>query len=303
MKNKILPAALSVCLLFASCKAHNTVKIDEAFVEGGTMIIGNGTYFKEYEYNTADLYASRYEYSWGLLAQVINYGIEHKDLEIKNNKLYPLSGSFPDFSKVILDFSKLSQFINSDTAELSAAAGYEDYPVHSIAWFGIPYILNIMSRMNNYTPCYETVTWKTIEGADGYRLPTFEEWEFLARGGMQSAGYIYSGSNDDGEIGWFTSNSEGTVHKGGLKKPNELGLYDMSGNVNEFTTEIGKPVMIAPEVTLLTANSLWRGGSYNSSPVSTFEFRQNINFPDYFLPFADVGFRTVRTAKISISGR
>lgn len=67
-----------------------------------------------------------------------------------------------------------------------------------------------------------------------FRLPTEAEWEFAARGGNLSQGYKYSGSNNIDEVGWCGDNSEERSHKVGEKMPNELGLYDMSGNVYEW---------------------------------------------------------------------
>lgn len=67
-----------------------------------------------------------------------------------------------------------------------------------------------------------------------FRLPTEEEWEYAARGGSRSNGYKYAGSNNINSVAWYYDNSGNCTHNVGMKHPNELGLYDMCGNVYEW---------------------------------------------------------------------
>ena len=108
-----------------------------------------------------------------------------------------------------------------------------NYPVEKVSWYDAVEFCNALSEYLGYEPVYtrdgSSVTWN--ENANGFRLPTVEEWRYAARGGQN---YEYSGSNNLDSVGWYGPNSKNTTHPVAQKKPNGYGLYDMSGNVREW---------------------------------------------------------------------
>jgi formylglycine-generating enzyme required for sulfatase activity len=121
----------------------------------------------------------------------------------------------------------------------------------------------------------ETVSWNDaqefisrLNAATGkqYRLPTEAEWEFAARGGNQSKGYKYSGSHNIFDVAWYGDNSGSQTHPVGTKLPNELGIYDMSGNVWEWCNDWYGTYPASSQQSPMGASSgsyrVFRGGSW-----------------------------------------
>ena len=138
------------------------------------------------------------------------------------------------------------------------------YPVESVSWNDCKEFVSRLSSLTGRT----------------FRLPTEAEWEYAARGGNQSRHYKYSGSDNIGNVAWHAGNSGSSTHAVGTKSPNELGIYDMSGNVWEWCSDwygdYSAGAQTNPQGPSSGSRRVLRGGScYNSARYCRVSSRGN----------------------------
>ncbi len=191
---------------------------------------------------------------------------------------------------------------SSKSADGSAPSEGSLQPVVNVTWRNAVVWCNAASEMEGLDPVYvyDGVAVKEAEdnsvtagngkaekatvvsNANGYRLPTNDEWQFAAKGGDD---YGYSGSDDIDAVAWYEVNSDVTTHDVGKKDSNGYGLYDMSGNVWEWIQNINS-----------ATDRIVKGGSYLDENLTYFMYSHNGN-ADIVTVFPNVGIRLVRSAQ------
>ena len=132
-----------------------------------------------------------------------------------------------------------------------------------------------------------------------FRLPTEAEWEFAARGGNKSHGFLFAGSNKIDEVAWYANNNDNTTHPVKTKKPNELGLYDMSGNVweccNDWYGVYSSNSQINPKGPNMGIGHVGRGGSWYDGSRHSRVSSRGYSKPD--IHYSSLGFRLALDAE------
>ena len=266
MTMKFLDSNKSV---LASVEIYNSGAEDMVFVEGGTFVSTESNYYGK-GVTIDSFYIGKYE--------------------VTQKEWVEVMGSNPSYFKG------------------------DNLPVESVSWYDCVEYCNKRSIKESLTPVYNidknkkdpnnsngydnikwtvTVNWSV----NGYRLPTEAEWEYAATGGQKSKSYTYSGSDNIDEVAEYEGNNDESTKPVGGKKPNELGLYDMSGNIWEWAWDwYGDSVGTGsnPKGADAGHSRILRGGSWYYGAINC---RTGLRY--YYNPGFSIrsyGFRLVRTS-------
>lgn len=224
--------------------------------------------------------------------------------ELDEQKEHTVTLNTFEINKFEVTVWEWKQFIKANKMKMPPKPtwGWQDnYPINGITWNEAIAYCNWLSIKEKLQPCY------TKKGpnflcnfqANGYRLPTEAEWEFAAKGGTSSKNYRFSGSDKIEDVAWYKSNSKGHPNTIGTKLPNELGIYDMSGNVWEWCWDWYNKDFYKqekgdnPKGPEMGERRTVRGGSWDSQPNYIRPANRISTIPSKTHEF--YGFRTART--------
>lgn len=275
---------------------------ESIYVHAGYFDMGNTRKDKRGESNekpvhevnlTKDFFMGRYEINHEQFIQFLNdYDVSEK-------------GTYEGYEILDMDDADCAVEFDESRGFFFKSSTYvpnATCPIVEVTWYGAVAYCNWLSICSGLKTCYE------IESngigfdyrANGYRLPTEAEWEYAARGGdMGRLDYKFAGGNNIKKVAIYFANSNNKLFPVGMKDPNDIGLYDMSGNTSEWCWDYYEsyPNARVVDPTGPTSGSYRsvRGGSWNSSPEAS-----RISYRNYALPsdsYYNYGFRVCRNAE------
>ena len=226
-----------------------------------------------------------------------------RDSDCRDNEKPPHAVTVQDFyiGKYEVTVAQFKAFVNATAYQTDADKNGNSYvwtgkwePKEGVNWL-CDEKGNLRPRSEYNHPVIH-VSWndavayaKWLAGKTGkkYRLPTEPEWEYAARGGEMSNSYLYAGSHTIDDVAWYHSNSGGKIHPVGTKKPNELGVYDMSGNVWEWVQDCwhdsyaGAPTNGSAWTSGECTYRVLRGGSWDVDDYDCRVANRGGDYPDY----------------------